>query len=144
MVIRMEERLENLERVVEELVTLNLSVPVVVEGKRDVEALRRLGLVGDIVMTHGRALLALCDDLAERHREIILLVDWDRKGGQIMRTLRENLKGRIGIHDELRRGIAMYAEVRDVESLPGYLTTLRRKVSVTTRDPGRDGAAPSR
>ncbi|MCK7512963.1 MAG: hypothetical protein MZV70_59045 [Desulfobacterales bacterium] len=47
------ERAERLREVLQALYEVNKRVPVVVEGKRDVSALRRIGLIGDIVTLHG-------------------------------------------------------------------------------------------
>ena len=144
--IRQEERLDALERNVEELLRLNLDMPIVVEGKRDVAALRQLGLTGEILtVNEGVPLIEFCDRLAARTNEAVLLPDWDRTGGNILRRLRDNLRGRVKMHRDIRKTFAVYAEVHDVESLPAYLGTLRRKVVMATRDPRgthdpRDGA----
>lgn len=99
-------------------------------------ALRALGLSGEIIMVHsGTPLIDFCDRLAATHREAVVLTDWDRTGGSILRHLRDNLKGRVKMHREIRKTLAVYSEVRDVESLPSYLGTLRRKVVALTRDP---------
>lgn len=134
--IRSEERLVQLERTVEDIIHLNETAPAVVEGKRDVAALRKLGLKGKVITINGRgSLLSFCDRLAEEHKEAIVLMDWDRTGGQIMRVLRDNLKGRVRTHHRLRKNLAIYAEVQDIESLPKYLGTLRGKVATATRSP---------
>ncbi len=134
--IRTEERLVQLERTVEDIIDLNENAPVIVEGKRDVAALRRLGLQGTVLTINGPGtLVSFCDRIAEAYPEAILLMDWDRTGGQIMRILRDNLKGRVRTHNRLRKNLAIFAEVQDVESLPNYLRTLRGKVSTMTRTP---------
>lgn len=134
--IRMEERLIELERTVEEILELNESVPAIVEGKRDVAALRRLGLTGEVITISGPGtLVSFCDKVAEQYAEAILLMDWDRTGGKLTRVLLDNLKGRVRTHRRLRKNLATYAEVQDVESLPNYLSSLRGKVSSLTRTP---------
>ncbi len=134
--IRMEERLIELERTVEEMIELNASMPAIVEGKRDVAALRRLGLKGEVITINGPGtLVTFCDKVAEEHQEAILLMDWDRTGGKLTRVLRDNLQGRVRTHRRLRKNLAVYAEVQDVESLPNYLVSLRGKVSSMTRTP---------
>lgn len=134
--IRIEERLIALERALEELIGLSPSVPIIVEGKRDVASLRALGVPGRIEMVNrGNTLLQVCDALAERSTEVIVLTDWDRTGGHIMRHLRDNLQGRVRIHDTFRRTFAVYSEVKDVESLASYMSTLRVKVQQLTRTP---------
>lgn len=131
--IRTAERLEALDRVLDDLRELNASIPVLVEGKRDVAALRALGLPGEILMVHsGNALIDVCDALAERYTEVVALTDWDRTGGHIMRHLRDNLRGRVKLHREIRKTLATYSEVHDIEALPAYLATLREKVRAHT------------
>lgn len=140
--MRSAERLEMLERALDDLRELNATMPVVVEGKRDVAALRALGLHGEILMVHsGNALIEVCDRLAERYREVVALTDWDRTGGHIMRHLRDNLRGRVRLHREIRRTLATYSEVHDIEALPTYLDTLRGKVQANS---GQASAAPIR
>ena len=140
-----EERLANLERAIADLVELAGSMPVVVEGRRDVAALRRLGVEGEVLTVNGgMALIDFCDRLAERTTEAVLLTDWDRTGGHILRHLRDNLRGRVRMHREVRKAIALYAEVRDVESLPTYLESLRRRVAEVTRAPGPDASRAER
>ena len=85
-----DKRLERLEKLLEELREENLSAPVLVEGKRDRDALRQLGLEGDI------ELLNVGSSMAERigrrvtgGQRIIVLTDWDRKGEELFRRLGE-------------------------------------------------------
>lgn len=134
--IRQEERLDMLERALADLIELNRTIPIIVEGKKDVAALRALGVEGQIHMVHsGIPLIDLCDKLAVMYREAVILTDWDRTGGAILRHLRDNLRGRVKTHPEIRKTLAIYSEVQDVESLPAYLHSLRKKVVLSSRDP---------
>ncbi|MEM3399471.1 MAG: toprim domain-containing protein [Candidatus Micrarchaeia archaeon] len=78
---------KKLERLIEKL---RRSV-VVVEGKRDKEALQMLG-VGKVVTIWGSA-----DDFArkisERYTEVLLLTDFDRRGCEMCVRLKEALVG---------------------------------------------------
>ncbi len=136
--MRLAERLEMLERNLDELRLLSTSMPVVVEGRRDVDALRGLGVAGEIVMLKAGAgaVLDVCDALAERCTEIVALPDWDRTGGHLMRLLRDNLRGRVDLHREIRKIFAVYAEVATVEALPTYMENLRSRVTDLEGRPG--------
>lgn len=124
-----EERLQHLEQVLAALAQRALEVPLIVEGKRDVAALVELGVAGDLLMVNtGERLIDLCDGLARRCTEAVLLTDWDRTGGTIARTLRDNTRGRVRLDGTFRKELAIYSEVKAVEELPGYLRGLRRRI----------------
>ena len=90
-----QERLE--ERFVKGVQLLtNLSedgVTIVVEGIKDITALRGLGLSGPIYMLAGHSVVSLADELANIPR-LLILFDFDRRGGQLTRRLTEQLEGR--------------------------------------------------
>jgi 5S rRNA maturation endonuclease (ribonuclease M5) len=68
----------------EELSQINESVPIVVEGYRDVQALRALGIQGEIVKLHsGRSIQQFCEEFSEHHGEVVILTDWDNRGNQL-------------------------------------------------------------
>ncbi len=112
---------EDLERVLEDLIEKNRSVPVIVEGEYDRRALHELGVVGEIrVLNRGNSILALCEDLSRHHREAIILTDWDVRGGRLARNLRDALTANgIRYDDELRARLTILCrkDIKDVESL---------------------------
>ena len=68
----------------EELSIINQSVPIIVEGTRDVQTLRALGMQGEIVKLHsGRSIQQFCEEFSERHDEAVILTDWDIRGNQL-------------------------------------------------------------
>jgi len=68
----------------EELSHINESVPIIVEGSRDVQALRALGIQGEIVKLHsGRSIQQFCEEFSEHHEEVVILTDWDNRGNQL-------------------------------------------------------------
>jgi len=129
--MRAVERLEEFRRVVDGLVEENLSVVVIVEGERDVAALRELGLSGEIVTVHrGRSLVQVADDIAADHDEVIVLTDWDRTGGTLARRISTYLEGlSVSCDLEVRRRLARIAggEIRTVEGLPALRRNLERR-----------------
>ena len=68
----------------QELSIINESVPIIVEGFRDVQALRALGMQGEIVKLHsGRSIQQFCEEFSENHEEAVILTDWDNRGNQL-------------------------------------------------------------
>jgi 5S rRNA maturation endonuclease (ribonuclease M5) len=109
--------------------------PIVVEGKKDVEALRALGVAGTVitVKTRGKSFL---DTISEIEKigvpEVILFLDFDRRGKEGTKRLKQSLE-RAKIKPNVKFWRALSAlvgkEIQCVESLTAYLNTLRTKVS---------------
>jgi len=109
------------------------NIPILVEGKRDVETLRKMGFRGPIERIHrGKPLDAVIVALVESYRiprnelgfNLYLLMDWDRTGGRLQKKIIESMTGmEIKISDELRQVLskAMKPDTRCVEELPSFL-----------------------
>lgn len=114
---RLEERFEKGIRLLLEL--SEEGVPIVVEGIKDITALRGLGLTGPIHALAGHNIVSLADELADVQR-LLILFDFDRRGGQLTRHLINQLEGRgvTLLHNErhqLRRAFCW--RVRVIEGL---------------------------
>jgi 5S rRNA maturation endonuclease (ribonuclease M5) len=97
----------------------NDDVPIVVEGIKDITALRGLRLTGPIHALAGHNIVSLADELADSRR-LLILFDFDRRGGQLTRHLIKQLEGRgvSVLHKErhqLRRAFCWH--VRVIEGL---------------------------
>jgi 5S rRNA maturation endonuclease (ribonuclease M5) len=127
------ERLEKLEKIVAELIERSESEPIIVEGVRDVRALREIGVEGLVKQVNtGAGIINFCEALAAEYDRFIILTDWDRKGGQIAHHLMIGFESvDVKYDSQLRARMAMLAkkEVKDVESLPSYLDRLRKSLS---------------
>lgn len=120
------ERAERLKVVIKALCETNTIIPVIVEGKKDAAALRRLGLVGEIITLHnGKSLYDFCTDIAERFHRIIILLDWDEKGEDLNKTLSENLKGHWEVFYSFREILRMLCQ-KDISNIEGIPKLLRR------------------
>jgi 5S rRNA maturation endonuclease (ribonuclease M5) len=121
------ERAERLREVFEALNEVNKKVPVIVEGKRDSEALRRLGLAGEIIILHrGNNIYEFCEEVAERFERVVLLLDWDERGESLYRSLSSHLKGHweeFGNFREILK-ILCQKEIKDIEGIPSLLRNL--------------------
>jgi len=126
------ERLDKLDKIVEELIERSPSEPIIVEGSRDVKALREIGVVGIVkTVNTGTGIINFCEALSAEHDSFIILTDWDRKGGQIAHHLQIGFESVDAKYDtQIRARVAMLVkkEIKDVESLPSYLERLRESV----------------
>lgn len=108
--------------------------PIVVEGKKDIEALRELGVTGKMLTAKmgQKSLLDLVSEIEEHQpREVILLLDFDRGGKGIAKRLRQILEkeGATPNTTFWRDLLSLVGrDVKDVEGLPAYIETLKRKI----------------
>jgi 5S rRNA maturation endonuclease (ribonuclease M5) len=131
------ERLERLEMLISELQTLaDSGAIIVVEGRRDEESLRFLGIKGEIMFASRQPLLEFAELLSMSGKEIVLLTDWDKKGGIIARKIIQHLVG-YGImpNRDIRGkiGVLVKKRIKDVESLNNYINKLRYELHGVTR-----------
>jgi len=97
----------------------NQDTSIVVEGIKDITALRGLGLTGPIHTLAGHNVVSLADELASVG-PLLILFDFDRRGEQLARQLATQLEGRgvTILHKErsqLRRAFCW--RVRVIEGL---------------------------
>src|SRR5659263_549187 len=93
------ERLLKLEELILELQELSDSgAIIVVEGLKDIGSLRLLGINGEIRLASQQPLLEFTDLLSKSKKEIILLTDWDNKGG-LMAVSYTHLRAHETRHD---------------------------------------------
>lgn len=101
---------------------------VIVEGRRDLLALRALGLPGPVIMASRRSALHLADDAARTYPHIILLTDWDEKGDEMCENIERHLRSAGCRPDgDIRSRIKKLVkkEIKDVESLSHYAEKMR-------------------
>jgi 5S rRNA maturation endonuclease (ribonuclease M5) len=121
--------LEELEEALSDLREENETTPIIVEGEKDIAALRTLKVTGEVIrFNRGLSVSDFCDAIVRKHRKIILLTDWDRRGGRLCLQLKKNLENRIEIDVSYRSVFAKRCPCRTVEGMPTWLATLRKKV----------------
>ncbi|RLF53377.1 MAG: topoisomerase [Thermoplasmata archaeon] len=121
--------LEYLEKTLSELQEENKQTPIIVEGDKDIDALRRLEIKGVIITINtGVSIIDFCDKVASECRRVIILTDWDRKGGFLCYMIKKNLEGRVSCDTRFREVFAKYSMIRTVEGLPSWIETLKAKV----------------
>lgn len=124
-----EKHLEDVEKILEKLKLLNREYAVIVEGKKDEDALRNLCLNGRIIRIVG-SISDMCEEISKEHKKVIILTDWDKKGGDLCRRLKKYLEANTVKHDDrIRAELAELCkkEIKDVESLFTYVGNLRKR-----------------
>jgi 5S rRNA maturation endonuclease (ribonuclease M5) len=109
--------------------------PIIVEGKKDVEALHASGVAGTLltVKTGGKSFLDAVYEIEQiKAPEVILLLDFDRRGKQGTKRLKQSLeRTKIKPNIKFWRQLATLTgkEIKCIESLTAYLKTLHAKVN---------------
>ena len=138
MLNRLKEREEKIQQVLEELRgETTRGIPVVVEGKNDVEALHALYIEGNFitVKTGGKSFLDIITKLEQsKVSEVILLLDFDRRGKQGTNHLRHSLE-----HSGIRVNLKFWRELmrlvsRDVQCIEGVATCLENLRTKIAKD----------
>ena len=124
--------MEETQRIIDELRTQSeAGVPIIVEGRRDEAALRRLGVTGKVhcLKARGESRHEFLDRL-DGTKEAIVLTDFDREGKELETWLYKELSQR-GVKSDLKIWIRMRSlartEVRSVEELPSFIRALESR-----------------
>jgi len=109
-------------------------IPIVVEGQKDVSALHQLNVEGRFVSskTSGKSFLDILTEIErQRVREVILLLDFDRRGVEWTHRLKQHLE-KTKIKPNLTFWNQLYGlvgrDLKDIEGLPAYLETLKKRI----------------
>jgi 5S rRNA maturation endonuclease (ribonuclease M5) len=129
---------EKEEKILQILETLreesSIGTPIVVEGVKDVDALRDLEVRGSVltIKTGGKSFLEMVSEIEKKGAtEVILLLDFDRKGREGTKRLKQLLeRTRIKSNTRFWRKLSGLAgrDVQCIEGLTGYLCTLHAKI----------------
>jgi 5S rRNA maturation endonuclease (ribonuclease M5) len=128
------ERLAGIEQAIDELKDRAMCGAVIlVEGKRDREALAKLGVTGEFVLTSHKSLLNLSESLARSKKDIIILTDWDDRGEEVARQISVFMEADGARPDNTirctLRGL-LKKEIMEVENLFGYVENLKEVCSM--------------
>jgi 5S rRNA maturation endonuclease (ribonuclease M5) len=129
-----EKRLEEIYKLLERLEKQSSKgTPIVVEGRNDIQTLHMLGITGEIITakTAGKSFLDVVGEIEKSgKREVILLLDFDRRGKNWTHRLVRCLEGMKIIPNLLfwkrLHGLVGH-DVKDVEGLATFLETLKSK-----------------
>ncbi len=131
---KLEKRTEKIMKLLERLTKKTAKgIPIIVEGKNDVTSLQRLNVNGNIISakTSGKSLLDVLNEVERTgKREVILLMDFDKRGREWTKRLTQHLeKMRIKPNSLFWRKLLglVGRDLKDVEGLATYMETLKKK-----------------
>jgi 5S rRNA maturation endonuclease (ribonuclease M5) len=133
----LEKRLEKTLQLLDRLATESTKgIPIIVEGKNDINALHKLNITGDIIQakSSGKSFLDVLSEIERKgNRKVILLMDFDRRGKEWTNRLAQHLE-KMKINPNLLFWKELLGLVgrnaKDIEGLATYLETLREKIGV--------------
>jgi 5S rRNA maturation endonuclease (ribonuclease M5) len=138
-----ERKMEEMQHIIENLIAeATNGTPIIVEGLRDRESLERLEVKGDVitVKTSGKTILDTLQEIEDRNKdEVILLMDFDRRGKEMTAHLIKNLeKSRIKTNLVFWKKLSSLVgrDVKDIEGLATYIKTLNKKIGKDASNPG--------
>ncbi len=106
---------------------------IIVEGWRDAEALKSLGLDGEFCCIKNTR-IPICDLLikyASTDREIIVLTDFDKGGVKLAGKIKKYLESygkTVNLNFWLKIGSFVSKDVKDVEGLASYFRSISEKI----------------
>ncbi|MCL2711858.1 MAG: toprim domain-containing protein [Methanomassiliicoccaceae archaeon] len=123
----MKERLERLEKALDDLLEVCLNRTVLVEGPKDRMAVTLLGVQGEILCVQSDGPLRTAEKLFNEKKEAVILTDWDKKGESIAKELENALSSLCVKYDDTVRSkirSVCAGEIKDVQSLPSFYCRL--------------------
>jgi 5S rRNA maturation endonuclease (ribonuclease M5) len=124
--------------------------PIIVEGKKDAQALCQLGVCGRIltVKTGGKSFIEAITEIEKLGaHEVILLLDFDRRGKEGTKRLKQELE-RLKIKPNSKYWHTLFGligtEVQCIESLPSYRETLKEKTVLSKEISPKSKTKPSK
>jgi 5S rRNA maturation endonuclease (ribonuclease M5) len=123
----MKERLERLERVLDDLLEMSDGKIILVEGPKDRMAVTLLGVRAEIICVQYDGPLKTAERLFEMKKEAVIMTDWDKKGDIIAKDLENALSSLCVRYDDTIRSrirSVCAGEIKDVQSLPSLYCRL--------------------
>ncbi|MEM1589817.1 MAG: toprim domain-containing protein [Candidatus Bathyarchaeia archaeon] len=135
----LKEKAEQIQQILEQLAEEARSgKPILVEGRKDEQALKTLGITGKIIFAK-KGLKTLLDVISEIEtsspNEVILMLDFDREGRELTEHLKTHVEKagvKVNLHYWLKLSNLTGREIKDVEGLAKYMETLKEKSASPT------------
>lgn len=124
-------RLERIEELLSELSDYSeRGAIIIVEGKRDILSLKKLGIEGNFELATKQSLFNFSERIAQLGKEVVILTDWDRRGDLLAVKLSDyfgnfGLKPELQIRNKLK--LICQKEIKDIESMYTYVSRLKLK-----------------
>ncbi len=116
-----EEKKEEFNRIIEKIKILNTLI--IVEGKKDRNALNNMG-IKNIIELNKKPLYQIVEEISNSNEECIILTDLDKKGKELYGRLNSDLQIRgVKVNNKLREFLFKNTKIRQIEGV-GSLETL--------------------
>ncbi len=93
---------------------------IIVEGKKDKQVLEEHGVKN--IFTLNKPIYKLVEEIALHYKSCIILVDLDKEGRKLYKSLRKNLeKYKVKINDKFRNFLFRHTKIRQLESLDRFI-----------------------
>jgi 5S rRNA maturation endonuclease (ribonuclease M5) len=133
----LKDKVEKIEQIIAKLTEESAKgKPIVVEGKKDAQTLRDFGVTGTVLTlkTGGKNFVEATAEIETLGApEVILLLDFDRRGREGTKRLQSDLeRSKIKVNVKFWRELhgLVGREIQSIESLINYLKTLHEKTQV--------------
>ncbi len=101
---------------------------VIVEGKEDKAALKRLGIT-NIVQLNKKPLYKIVEQLVEERKGVIILTDLDKKGKQLYGKLNHDLQQfGVKVDNRFRNFLFKKTQLRQIEGMDSYIQRIKSKI----------------
>jgi len=116
-----EKEIDDIKKFIKHLNSKKESV-VIVEGKRDSIALKKLGFSGKVIEFHSCGGLVKFSDSVAKYKNVILLLDGDRKGRYLTKRIIDLLAHRVKIDLSFKKKLVSITKgkIRFIEQLVCY------------------------
>ncbi len=135
--MRLEEELEGIRKIIERIKKEDKDIPIIVEGRKDMKALKSLGIERKIIrIKRGKRIFTIIERLRKKHDKVIILTDWDSSGGKLCYKIRKACESNAIKYDvEYRKQMIKFLkkEVKDVESIPTFIKRAEKTLSERSR-----------
>ena len=96
---------------------INSDILVIVEGKKDRNALNNIG-IKNIIELSKKPLFKIVEEISDSNGECIILTDLDKKGKELYGKLNSDLqKRRVKVNNKLREFLFKNTKIRQIEGL---------------------------
>lgn len=125
--ISKEAELEKLKKWISELREEAKKKPILVEGKKDSEALAKFGIKSVQLHQANNSLGERVDELS-KYKECILLFDLDKSGRKLNARIKEGLQSAgVKVNNQFRNFLFTKTKLRFIEGLDTYIKNLQTK-----------------
>jgi len=144
----LERRLDRLTRLVQRLSDQSRrGTPIIVEGRKDEESLRKLGMNGPILClkAQGKSFFEFSEGIGS-NRKVIVLTDFDMEGKKLAKMLVNELsKKKVKVDDSIWKqvGALVRQDIHTVQGLGSCIEGMLRRVR-TAKENDREGSRPKK